>query len=211
MIHRSRLTFLFLFLASSTIGRSQGMPTTQPGFLNIFIEEVKIGRNADHAKNEAGWPAAYGKAKSKYNYLAWNSMTGRNESWYVTSYANHAAYADGMKSEDDDATLSAELARLSKADGEFLTNTCGIQARGRTDLSYGAFPNLAKVRFVEVTWFRVKPGHEAEFEAAAKAYGSAAKRSAPATSYRTYEVLAGVPGPTYLVLSTVAGFGRSTS
>jgi hypothetical protein len=55
--------------------RAQGVPATQPGLIHIFIEEVKVGRNADHAKNEAGWPAAAEKAKSKYNYIALTSMT----------------------------------------------------------------------------------------------------------------------------------------
>lgn len=70
----------------------------------------------------------------------------------------------------------------------------------------GAFPDLAKARFTEVTWFRVRPGREADFEAAAKAYRTAAQRSAPATSYRIYEVIAGVPGPTYLIFASVNSY-----
>ena len=75
----------------------------------------------------------------------------------------------------------------------------------------GAFPDLAKVRFTEITWFRVRPGHETGFEAAAKAYRAAAQRAAPATSFRVYEIVPGVPGPTYLVFSSVesyAGFDQ---
>jgi hypothetical protein len=71
----------------------------------------------------------------------------------------------------------------------------------------GEFPDLAKMRFWEITIFRVRPGHEAAFEAAAKAYRSAAQRSAPQTTrWRLYEVIAGLPGPTYLVFSSVAAF-----
>jgi heme-degrading monooxygenase HmoA len=72
----------------------------------------------------------------------------------------------------------------------------------------GAFPELAKTRFVEITIFRVRPGHEREFEAAAKAYGSAAKRAAPETSFRVYEVIAGIPGPTYFVFSSTQSFAQ---
>jgi len=43
---------------------AQGLPKTQPKLLIITREEVKIGRNEEHSKHEAGFPAAYEKAKS---------------------------------------------------------------------------------------------------------------------------------------------------
>jgi len=61
------------------------------------------------------------------------------------------------------------------------------------------------MRFWEITIFRVRQGHEAAFEAAAKAYRSAAQRAAPQTTrWRLYEVIAGLPGPTYIVFNSVA-------
>ena len=133
-------------------------------------------------------------------------MTGPNEAWYVTPWASHTAMAEGMKREAADPVLSAELKRLTRGDAEFLNNVRVMQAVGRTDLSAGAFPDLAKVRFTEITWFRVRPGHEAGFEAAAKAYRSAVQRAAPATSYRIYQIVAGVPGPTFLVFGTLESY-----
>ncbi len=78
-----------------------------------------------------------------------------------------------------------------------------LEAAARTDLSQGAFPDLAKERFWEITTYRVRPGHVADFEAAAKAYGSAVQRAAPDFSYRIYEVNAGAPEPTFLVFRSV--------
>jgi hypothetical protein len=74
-------------------------------------------------------------------------------------------------------------------------------------MSHGAFPDVAKQRFYEVTIFRVRPGHEDQFAEAAKAYGSAAGRTAPGAAYRVYEVVAGMPGPTYFVISSVVSHG----
>lgn len=202
-----RITAVALLLGGAATALAQGMPTSQPTLLTIVREDVKVGRGAEHARFEAGWPAAYTKAKSADYYLAFVSMTGPSEAWYVTPYASHSAIADGMKREAADAVLSAELERLSRGDAEFLNNVRVMQAAGRPDLSMGAFPDLAKVRFTEITWFRVRPGHEAGFEAAAKAYRAAAQRAAPATSYRVYEIVAGVPGPTYLVFGTVESYG----
>lgn len=202
----SRLALVALVLGCASSSFAQGMPTSQPALLTIVREDVKIGRSADHSRFEAAWPAAYAKAKSPDYYLAYVSMTGPNEAWYVIPAASHAAIAEGMKREAANPALSAELERLSRGDAEFLNNVRVMQAVGRPDLSMGAFPDLARMRFTEITWFRVRPGHEGEFEAAAKAYRGAAQRSAPGTSYRVYEIVAGVPAPTYLVFASVDSY-----
>ena len=195
-----------LLCASAATALAQTLPTSQPNILQIYREEVMVGHSADHAKVEAGWPVAFEKAKSPFSYIALVSLTGPAEAWFVIPYQSHQAMADAMKAESEPA-LAASLERLSKADAEHIASTRSILAMGRKDLSYGAYPETAKQRFYEVTIFRVRPGHERGFEAAAKAYGSAAGRGAPGTSYRVYEVLAGMPSPTYIVFSSVTSFG----
>ena len=57
----------------------------------------------------------------------------------------------------------------------------------------------------------MRPGHEAQFEEAAKAYTAARKRAASNAGYRVYQVLAGMPGSTFLIISSVedyAGFDQ---
>lgn len=202
----SRCTRVAFLLACAGPALAQGLPTSQPTLLTIVREDVKLGRGDEHARFEAGWPAAYTKAKSPDYYLAYASMTGPSEVWYVTPFASHAAMSEGMKRDAADPVLSAELKRLSRGDAEFLNNVRVMQAVGRTDLSAGAFPDLSKQRFTEITWFRVRPGHEQGWEAAAKAYRAAALRATPSTSYRIYEIIAGVPGPTYLVFGTLESY-----
>src|SRR6185503_12792048 len=101
---------------------AQTLPTSQPNMITIVREEVKLGRDADHAKVEAGWPVAYEKAKSPDFYLAMTSMTGTPEAWYITPYASHAAIGDGLKRDDGDAVLTAELTRLRRADADMITS-----------------------------------------------------------------------------------------
>jgi hypothetical protein len=205
--HRAVLAAAFTAYAVGA-GAQDSLPASQPNYLTIVREEVKLGRAAEHERIEAGWPAAFEKAKSPDYYLAYVSTTGRSEAWYITAFDSHQAMGESMKRESEDAALSAELKRLQRADADVLTNVTTIQVMARKDLGMGAFPDIAKTRFVEVTTFRVRPGHERGFEEAAKAYGSAAKRSAPNTSYRVYEVMAGIPGPTYLVFSSTQSFGE---
>ncbi len=194
--------------AGSTFAQAQGLPTSQPSLITIVREEVKVGRAAEHARIEAGWPAAFERAKSPDYYLAMVSMTGQSEAWYIAPAASHAAIGASMKRDEADAVLSAELARLSRVDAEVLNNLRTIQAVARPDLSMGAFPDLARQRFWEITTFRVRPGHEQEFDAAAKAYISAAQRSAPGTTFRTYEVIAGWLTPTYVIFSSITSYGE---
>lgn len=205
--------FLSLIVLALTAGRAvaQGMPTSQPGMLTIIIEEVKVGMDADHEANESGWPAAFAKVNSPFYYMAIESMTGTPEIWFMSPYANFAAEGENMKQNESNPALSAELARLWRADGQYLNSTRTIQATARPDLSYGAFPDLAMVRFYEITTIRVRLGHEQGWESAAKVYMEQVRKSAPGMSYRVYQVNAGMPGSNYLIFSTVdtyAGFDR---
>ena len=197
-----------LYLSCASMALSQGVPTTQPALLSITREEVKLGHGASHAALEKGWPAAYARAKSTDYYLALVAMTGPNETWYVGGYESHTARAASMKREDGDAVLTAELERLRRADADHISSVRTVEAMARPDLSHGTFPDLAMMRFWEVTTFRVRPGHEQGFAAAAKAYVAAATRAAPGSSWRTYEVLAGLPGPTYFVFGTMENFAE---
>lgn len=201
-----RTALLALVAGAGTSLAAQDLPTSQPTLLTIIREQVKTGRNAEHARIEAGWPAAFARAKSPDYYLALQSMTGPNEAWFLIPNESHAQVEAGMKRDAANAALTGELDRLARADAEVLADSRTVQAIARPDLSYGAFPNLAMQRFWDITLWRVRPGHEAEFAAAAKAYAAAAKRSAPATSYRTYQVSAGLPGPTFITFASVASY-----
>jgi hypothetical protein len=166
----------------------------------------KCGRATEHERIEAGWPAAFAKAKSPAYYLAMTSQTGPNEAWFIVPFASNAAIADEMKLESADTALAAELARLTRADAEVLTDSRTIQARARTDLSHGTYPDLAKMRFWQISIFRVRPGHVADFEAAAKVYGAATDRAATGSSYRIYQITAGLPEPTFLIFQSVESY-----
>ena len=196
-----------LALASVPFASAQnGLPATQPKRLTIEREQVKVGHTADHARNEAGWPAAFEKAKSPDYYIAITSMTGPTEAWYLIPSDSNAAEAASMKRDAKDPVLSAELDRLALRDSEFINSSSAVQLTARTDLSVGAFPNVAKIRFYEISVFSVKQGQDDKFDALAKAYAGLRKRVTPDTSYRVYAVSAGMPDPTYFVLTSVEDY-----
>src|SRR5206468_5952331 len=78
----SFVTILAVFLVGGQL-LGQGLPTSQPNMLQIFREEVKVGHEADHSKTEAGWPAAFEKAKFPYFSLGLVALTGTSEAWFL--------------------------------------------------------------------------------------------------------------------------------
>ena len=204
---RVGLSVVLVFSAASQALAQTDLPKSQPNLLQIYREELKLGHAADHEKVEAGWPAAYEKAKSPYYYLAFVSLTGAQEAWFISPFDSHQAIADWMKFERDNAVLAAELARLQRADAEHLNGWRSIQAVARKELSHGDFPDTSKQRFWEISTFRIRPGHEADFAAAAKAFAGAVTRAGADTGFRVYQVIAGMPTPTYFVFSSLTSYG----
>ena len=210
-----RCLLIALALISIPYASAQnGLPTSQPKRLTIVREQVKVGLGADHARNEAGWPAAYEKAKSPDYYIAMTAMTGPSEAWYLVPSESNAAEAASMKRDDKDPVLSAELARLALRDAEFINGSTTVQTMARPDLSLGKFPSVAKIRFYEISIFSGRQGQEDKLDSLIKTYGIVRKRVAPDSSYRIYTVSAGMPDPTYIVLTSVedyAEFDRLTA
>jgi len=203
-----RLFLALALLAVSTAVLGQSLPTSQPKLLTIYREQVKIGHVAAHEKNEVGWPAAFAQAKSPDYYLAMESITGSPEVWFASPWQSYDAWGKSMARDESNAELSAALARLSEADAAHLEGLSVIEAVAMPEASHGIFPDLAKVRFWEITIMRVRPGHEARFVAAAKVYKAAAGRVDSKAGWRVYSVTAGMPGPAFIIFSSTESFGH---
>lgn len=205
MDHRRTLVLSVLLLVPSGL-LAQSLPTSQPPLLRVIREDVKVGHGAAHTLTEAGWPAAFAKAKSPDYYLAWMSMTN-DEVWFTIPAVSYAAMGESLAREAEPA-MAAELDRLSKADGEHVNSVRTLELRARPDLSHGGYPNMATQRFLVVTAFRMRPGSEQAFAKVAQSYAAASTRAGRKASFRVYTVEAGMPGPTFLVFSTVASFAE---
>jgi len=204
MYFATRALSLALVVGVPVVAEAQGLPTTQPPYLLLIREEVKLGRGAEHTKIEGAWVAAFEKAKSTNYYLAMESVTG-NEAWFAIPADSYAAMGKASEAERTGA-LGAEISRLRRIDAEVLNGIKTVVLRGRPDLSTGAYPDISSQRHWQVEIFRMRAGGEGAFEAIAKAYGAAAKRSGATIGYRIYEVAAGMPSPTYFVFSSVTDF-----
>jgi hypothetical protein len=173
-----------------------------PKVLQIYREEVKVGRTAAHAKIEAAWVRAYAQAKWPTHYLGMTSVTGPSEAWFLTGYPSYAAYETDTRNQQNNAAFTAENDRLSALDGDILSTGRSMIANIRDDLSYMGTPAIpmGKLRYFSVTTIRVRPGHEAEFVEARKLIKAAHEKLNMPDGAVIYQVMTGAPSGTFLQL-----------
>jgi hypothetical protein len=187
---------LAVVLAAGSLS-AQVMPA--PPYLEIFREEVKAGRAGPHVQAEAGWPRAFAKAKIPNNYLAMTTLYGPSEAWFFEGHASVADIEAVNKAIEAAPGLTRELDRLSQADGANVNGLHRLLARHLPEASNGPNIDPAEMRVWEITIFRVRPGKEGSFYEGAKLYQSVVQQAQVDAPWATYEVMAGMPGPTYLV------------
>ena len=142
-----------------------------------------MGRNDDHARLESGWPAALERAKSPDYYLAMTSLTGPKEAWFVTPWESHAAVAESMKREEKDP-VSPRRWRGSRSATPVHQLALEPFKRGRGQSLARRFSRRGKGQVFQITVWRVRFGHQQQFEEAAKRYAAARVRSNSKQGYR---------------------------
>ena len=123
------LSICLLALAVALPAFAQKADSAPPNFIRIVREEVKPGRGAAHVKVEAGWPAAYTKAKWPNGYIGMTSISGPNEALFIDGWESFGAYEKDSAAVEKNAALSAELDQLSAQDGELKIGRASCRER----------------------------------------------------------------------------------
>jgi hypothetical protein len=199
---------LFVLLACSAAlvipaGAQTPSPTaegTPPALLQIEREELRPGKGAPHAVNEAAWAAAYTKAQSPVHWLGMTSVTGPSEAWFLTGLDSYAELEKNDASTELNPALTAERDKLAAADGELVTRTSTIIASYRPALSYQPNVKLPNMRYMTVNLMRVKAGHVPEFTDAWRMIVDGHKKANMDEHWAVYQVESGMPDTTFLFL-----------
>lgn len=170
-----------------------------PPYLQIFQEEVKSGRVGPHPAAEAGWPRAFAKAKIPNHYLAMTTLYGPDEAWFCAGVGSIAEIEQQNQAIEKAPGLGRELDRLTQADAANVSAHRSLLGRYHPELSNGGEINPAEMRFWEALIFRIRPGHEGDFAQAANLYRSTVETAKANLSWATYEVMAGMPGPVFII------------
>jgi hypothetical protein len=195
-LYSTILLSLVAFPLRAAEGPGPGGP---PKVLQIYREEVKVGKGPAHVKVEKSFVAAMAKANWPTHYLAMTTVTGPSEAWFLTGYPSFAAWEKDRDETDKNKALTADLDRLVEKDGELLTNGRSLVAFLREDLSAGSPVDIPKMRYFRLLTFRVRPGHENDFQDAVKIVKGAYEKAKIDLPWAVYQVSGGMPGPTFMI------------
>ena len=215
------LILIFLVAGAGTVLAQQpaNYAMAPPKVLVLMREFVKPGKSGTpHEKTESAFVRAMTAAKWPTHYLAMDSMSGPSRSIFLVGYDSFAAWEKDNLATQKNAPLSAALDRASVADGELLSSyDTGVLAY-REDMSLRpTATNIAQSRYFELSRFKVRQGHDKEWEALVKMYIDGYTQASPDVHWVVYQSMYGADnGGVYLVFNAMkslaeadTGFGDS--
>jgi hypothetical protein len=213
------LMLCLLFLTEVAVYAQQpaDAPHQPPKVLVIVREWMKPGRaGGPHEKTESAFVSAFTAAKWPTHYLAMDSQTGAPRSLFLVGFPTFEAWQTDNMNTQKNATLAAALDKASIADGE---NLSGIETSTfilREDMGLNSGVDIPHMRYMELSLFHVRPGHEGEWHQLVKSYQDAYK-DIPDAHWAVYQSNYGNLGDgSYLVITPMKsaseidkGFGDS--
>jgi hypothetical protein len=192
---------MFLWGGLGITTAQEGTATTPPPkVMQIIREFVKPGKaGAAHEKGESAFVQAFAHAKWPTHYFAATSLTGRPRVLFFVAYDSFEAWEKDNRATQKNAALSAALDRASANDGELLSDTDTSVLTYNEEQSLRAPVDIAHMRYFEISVYRVRPGHRAQWEELVKLV-KAAYEKVPDIHWAMYEAVFGQQGVTYLVV-----------
>jgi hypothetical protein len=197
---------LSLAVGCMTVARAQeqsqaGM--SLPKVLQITREFTKPGKSGMiHEKMESAFVQAMSRAKWPTHYVGMTSLSGKQRALFLTNYASLEAWEKDTQAVAKNPTLSAALDRAEMADGELLDSLDQGVFIFNEELSLRPKAARSGMRYLEISAYQVRPGHEREWTEAVKMVKDAYEQAVPEAHWGTYSRLYGGEGGYYLVLTS---------
>lgn len=174
-----------------------------PAVIQVEREFIKPGKaGAIHDRSEASFVQAMAHAKWPTHYFALNSLSGPSRALYFTGYPSFAAWEKDRAAMDKNTELSAAMERASQNDGDLLSSYDEAVLQYEPELSYHPPAGLGNVRYLEITNFKIHPGHGMDFRNLAKMYIDAIQKAGiEDANWATFEIAYG-GGDEYVLIST---------
>jgi len=186
---------------TSTRAQSQENSST-PQVLQITREFTKPGKTGMvHEKTESAFVQAMARAKWPTHYVGMTSLSGKERALFLTQYASFEAWEKDNAAVASNAALSAALDRASMADGELLDSMDQGVFIYHDELSLRSVTDVSHMRYLEISSYNVRPGHDAEWNEVVKMVKAAYEKAVPETHWAMYEEVYGGEGGRYLVLT----------
>jgi hypothetical protein len=194
------VALLLLGTASFAAAQEKAAVMLPPKVLNVIREVVKPGKSGSaHEKTERAFVEAMTAAHSPNHYIALDSLTGVSRSLFLSGYDSFAQWEEQEMADQKNASLSANLDRAAEADGALLSSYEAGMYILRQDLSYNDAGGLAHVHYFEITVYRIKPGHDADWEAIVNMVKPALIKANVDDNWAMYERAYGAGGPAFAI------------
>lgn len=166
--------------------------TPPPKVLQVIVEFLKPGKSGSlHQATESGFVQAFQAANWPTHYLAADSLTGAPRSLFFVGYDSFAAWEKDAMATQRNAALSAAVDRAGIADGELLASVEIGAYVYREDYSLRAPVNIGQMRYFEIQRFKVRAGHEKEWDTLVKMYRNGYEKTLPSAHWAAYESVYG--------------------
>ena len=194
---------LVLACCCVTAAQEKSQANSIPKVLQITREFVKPGRAGFvHDVAESAFVQAATRAKWPTHYLAMTSLSGKQRALFLTSYASLEAWEKDTAAVAKNPTLSAALEAASVADGAELESVDQGVFVFNEEMSLRPVADLSPMRFMEVSVYHVRPGHEREWSEAVKMVKAAYEKGVPGSHWGVFNQVYGGEGGSYLVLTS---------
>jgi hypothetical protein len=190
-----------IFAGLTNVVAQEQSATAPPKVLTIMREFVKPGKQGmAHEKTESAFVQAFARAKWPTHYLAASSLSGKSRVLFLTGYDSFAAWEKDTQGIEKNAALSQALDGATAADGELLSEFDAGTFVYRPDQSLRAPVDIPHMRYFEIGIYRVKQGHEKDWEEGVKLV-TAAYEKIPGVHWATFQGVYGASENTYLIFT----------
>lgn len=205
---RGPLLALVVVFGAVSLAAQQTSPGP-PKVLTIFREFVKPGKaGMPHEKAESAFVQAFRQAKWPTHYLAVTSLSGKPRALFFTGYDSFAAWEKDNQATEKNTSFSQALDRAAVADGDLLSEATAGTFVYRENYSLRPAVDIPHMRYFEVSVFRVKQGHDKDWEDLVKLVLPAYEKI-PEIRFVTFEGVYGPPSGTFLVFTPLKSLAET--
>ena len=201
----SKISHCLLVLSIAVVGASLATAqdtTAIPKVLQITREFTKPYKGgAAHDKTESAFIGAQARAKFPGYYIALSSMSGKSRALFLTPYDSFETWGKENDIAAKNKVLSADLEHAGIADGDLLDSVDTVVYTYDDELSYKPHPDLTHARYMEISVFRVRPGHRKEWHELGKMVRDAHEKAGTSAHWAMFEAAYGTDDGTYIALS----------
>jgi hypothetical protein len=199
----SRILFALSLAAFCLYATSAQEKMSVPKVLQIQREFLKPGKaGMIHENKESAFIDAMTRAKWPTYYVGMTSLSGKSRALFFTSYDSFEAWEKDSAEVGKNAALASALDRAYASDGDLLDSTDTGVFVLKEDMSLRPRPDLGAARFMEISSYHVRPGHNKEWTEAVKLVKAAYEKGVPESHWGMFEQVYGGDGGTYLVLTS---------